>query len=118
MFQRPMKKTIGTGSGVPGRRSPINHLTIAGQSTTVKYLTLDEVMPSVGLGIFRLQATGAPVSVHYTLADPDLALNPAQSAAIWISHGTVAVGTVADIPIAAAYRITFTGDSVVYVMGA
>ena len=115
----PGKRSVGTGSGVPHRRTPFGHLTIAGSAGEVVRIGVDEIFNGISVGEVLIQATGGAVRVSRTLADQDIAMNKDHdTGGHWVVElANLAPGSIPSIGIGTAYMIEFIGNGVVYISG-
>ncbi len=100
--------------------SPTGLVTVSGKAGEVERLLLSSIYPSYDRGDLtpKVQVIKGSIIVELTLAPPDLALNPDQDALLWISPVNISPGTITQLEIAMAYKITFANDTLAYFMGA
>lgn len=110
---------VSTGSGRPGTKAPFGYFTVTGKENDVIYVSINDIYILTGPGVnFVAQAIGGTVSIDFTLAPSDLAMNPAQTD-LWVETTPVAPGSIVELPlIFTAMRITFTDSAIVYFAGA
>ena len=110
-----------TGSGRTHQKTSFGHVTLPGKNGEVVFLPANALYTKMGT-LFQgiaVQAIGtAAATISLTLADVDLACNPAQTG-IWVSPTTVAAGSIVKLPsaIVTVLKIEFTGDGILYFAG-
>ncbi len=115
----PGKRSVGTGSGVPHRRAPFGHVTIAGTTGEVVRISAEEIFNGISVGEVLIQVTGGSVRVSRTLADTDLAMSKDQdTGGHWVvALASLTPGSIQNLGIGTAYMIEFISNGVVYISG-
>jgi len=119
--QSPYLRGVQSGSGRQKYRVPTGHLTVTGKAGDVVYIPgtdLVSLSSSYGASV-NVQAVGGAVSISTTLAPADLAMSPIQdTSGIWVNATAIAAGPIVALPfVGTAYRISFTADAIVYLVG-
>lgn len=116
----PSTHSLGTGSGRPRQSSPFGHLAISGKAGEEARIPVADLYPKfdqVFQGIL-VQSVGGNVQIDVTLANADLAINPAHDAGLWIADTTLVPGNIVKLAhFGTVIRITFVTDAILYVMG-
>ncbi len=114
-------QTTSTGSGRSAIKTPFNRVMVAGKTGDVVRIPASDLYPSPGCaGLkFYAQAVGGGATVKQTLAPPELALDPEQDATVWADSNTLAAGSIVQLKVdaATAFRIEFTSNCIVYLVG-
>jgi hypothetical protein len=109
---------LSTGSGRAGMRTPYGRVTVSGKAGEVKIIPISDIVSLNGPDAkFVAQAITGEVAIQVTLAPPDLATNPANTT-IWVNNTAVQPGAIVALPfVGTAYKVIFTNDATVYIMG-
>lgn len=117
------RETLSAGGGVPSRRAPFSHITIAGEGAgdviIIDAADLFAKGNQVFQGVFA-QSIGAAVQADATLVDGSVANNPdVYNAGMWTADTslTATSGVVKLKLIGTAYRFTFAAKGLLYLAG-
>lgn len=101
----------------PGTKLPAGHLTITGAAADVAIVGLEDLaysQNSLKIGV-SAQAPGTTATIQASLV-PMAEILQGDSANYWSSPINIS-SAVEDIPVAASYKVTFSSDGTVYLLG-